>query len=259
MTDRTESSTAATDTLLSHPRYRSVFDAWCDQPLGCEDPRLRVLATITVDDALQAISPRFLWTHEPVSVGELATAAVDALCSAAELVLAEQLMRDLAAFVATRAYGGAKSTTPPVDVEFSVGEVHYAVAITAKALRTRSLEHRRLTDALAALTASAAFQAQGRRIQPVLGVCWGNGRTRDRGPYLETSGQSLWYLLSGHKDFYLAIGEALSSRLNQMSDDYWRKKAATVNRIASEFFTRLCKPTGSIDWTKLVAFNSANM
>lgn len=43
------------------------------------------------------------------------------------------------------------------------------------------------------------------------------------------------------------------------NDDYEKSRAGIQNRLTAEFIERFCNSDGTINWEKVVSFNSANL
>ncbi len=106
-------------------------------------------------------------------------------------------------------------------------------------------------------------------VLPVLGICYGNFRTKHTGDYLHIGGQSFWHLLSGDRNLYVDIIEPLGQYvdiiepLGHEAERYEREfkehVANLTNRLTREFTEKYCDTGGAIDWPKLVQSVSGNM
>ncbi|MBN1429172.1 MAG: hypothetical protein JXB07_12425 [Anaerolineae bacterium] len=99
----------------------------------------------------------------------------------------------------------------------------------------------------------------GIHLQPVLGICYGKKRFRDRGFYDVLVGQRFWYFLSGESNLYIDIIEPIGYQAKQHNDDFNNKRVALENRLTAELLHGFCGIDYMIDWEKLVMFNSGNL
>ena len=96
-------------------------------------------------------------------------------------------------------------------------------------------------------------------VQPVLGICYGKTRTSYLRGYMKVVGQNFWYLISENEDLYTDIVEPLGYRAKEHNDAFEEMKGRIVNKFTNEFMAEFCDKDGTIDWQKLVVFNSGNL
>jgi hypothetical protein len=92
-------------------------------------------------------------------------------------------------------------------------------------------------------------------------ICYGKTRTDyHKGfGYLKVVGQNFWYLISENEALYTDIIEPIGYRAREHNDAYYEERARVINRFTMQLLTNFCEPDGSIDWFKLVKFNSSNL
>ena len=76
--------------------------------------------------------------------------------------------------------------------------------------------------------------------------------------YLKVVGQNFWYLISESRDLYTDIIEPIGHRAKEHNDAFYKQKSGVVNRFTRQFIEEFCDSTGTIDWVRLVEFNSGN-
>jgi hypothetical protein len=77
-------------------------------------------------------------------------------------------------------------------------------------------------------------------------------------PYTPSSGQEFWQELTGDPDFYLKLIRLMDKHPEAhraLYEEEWNKAS---NRFTKEFLDKFSTPDGSIDWEKLVEFNSGS-
>ncbi len=70
-------------------------------------------------------------------------------------------------------------------------------------------------------------------------------------------GQKFWEFISGNINLYTEIIEPLGYKAKEKNDDFIKSYSQMINIFTLQFATEFCNTDGSIDWTKLVKFNSA--
>ena len=81
---------------------------------------------------------------------------------------------------------------------------------------------------------------------------------KDTGVCQKIVGQNFWHFLSGDEDLYIDIVEPIGYQARYHNEDFDLKKGAIETRLTQEFTSRFCAADFSIDWGKVVAFNSGN-
>jgi hypothetical protein len=74
--------------------------------------------------------------------------------------------------------------------------------------------------------------------------------------YRIRAGQAFWEEVTGDPDFYLKLIRLMKEYPAQHRAVYQEERAKAVNRFTGEFLTDFAASDGSIDWEKLVRFNS---
>lgn len=109
-------------------------------------------------------------------------------------------------------------------------------------------------------TAYAVFTNKklSKQFRAVLAHCYGRARGEPtaKRTYSVRSGQAFWAEITGDPDFYLKLIRAMDDYPIDHRREYDREYAKAVNRFTKEFLNEFSMPDGSIDWEKLVRFNS---
>jgi hypothetical protein len=97
-----------------------------------------------------------------------------------------------------------------------------------------------------------------KRFEAIVGYCYGRKNPRGKSQYSfeEIAGQEFWARITGDEDFYLKIIRLMKRKPQEHKVFYQNEWAKAKNRFTSEFTSVFCKSDGSIDWDKLVEFNS---
>jgi len=191
--------------------------------------------------------------------GDLIAALLAARLSSAEEGVFGKFLEELAIFVAKTTGRGQKSGIEGIDIELPREGVRHLIAVksgkkwgNAQSIKTQKQNFKRAVQVI----------KQSRRageVLPVLGICYGNFRSRHTGDYLHIGGQSFWYLLSGDRNLYVDIIEPLGHEAQRYDEEFKEHVASLTNRLTREFTATYCHPNGAIDWRKLVQAVSGNM
>lgn len=167
-------------------------------------------------------------------------------------------LEGLAIFVARKAVGGWKSSSPGLDLEFVRDGIHYIISIKSGSNWGNSSQQEKLAEHF---SKAVTRLRQGRvNAEPILGICYGKARTR-RNPkhgYLKLVGQNFWTFISGDKELYKEIIEPVGYRAKEHNDTYSKEHDRLTNLLTKQFIDRFCDETGQIDWQKVVEANSGN-
>lgn len=98
--------------------------------------------------------------------------------------------------------------------------------------------------------------------EPIVGYAYGQKQESGRGKakiYQEVAGEDFWTMLTGDKDFYKKIISFMGQLPEQYVDQFKKSYANASNRLVRDFSNMFCKVDGSIDWEKLVEYNSSSL
>jgi hypothetical protein len=183
---------------------------------------------------------------------------LDAFLSSSEEKLFGDFLEGLAVFIAGKTCGGHKSSAPGVDLEFINQEIHYVVSIKSGPNWGNSSQQKKLEEDLRNAVIRVKQLRRGSNVQPVLGICYGKNKTGYLRGYLKIAGQNFWYLISGDKNLYTDIIEPIGYRAREHNEAFYIEKSKVINRLTRQLNNDFCDDAGSINWKKLVEFNSGN-
>jgi len=97
-----------------------------------------------------------------------------------------------------------------------------------------------------------------KEFRALLGHCYGRKNTEPSGSriYSSRSGQAFWQEITGDADFHVKLIQAMKNHPIENRVVYKQAWDHAVNRFEREFLTDFARDDGSIDWEKLVRFNS---
>ena len=111
------------------------------------------------------------------------------------------------------------------------------------------------------MVASKLAQQAKARYEAYIGYAYGKKRESGRGRpkmYRELAGKNFWTELTGDDEFYLKIIKFMGELPEQYVEAYKESYNKASNRLVREFSNQFCTEDGSIDWEKLVEFNSGD-
>jgi hypothetical protein len=219
--------------------------------------RIKSLEQLNLNKLLRK-NPYLFKAKNIATAGQLIEGLLEAFLSSSEEKLFGDFLEALALYVASITCGGRKSAATGVDLEFVHQNIHYLVSIKSGPNWGNSSQQNKLQQDLQKAAALVKQSRLAANVQPVLGICYGNTRTSYLRGYLKIVGQNFWYFISENKALYTDIIEPVGYRARQHNDSFLDEKNRIINRFTREFANQFCRVDGSIDWVKLVEWNSGN-
>jgi hypothetical protein len=98
-----------------------------------------------------------------------------------------------------------------------------------------------------------------KQFDPLVGQAYGQqcSEPTDNSRFRRRSGQAFWQEITDDTDFYLKSIRLMKDVPRRNRPKFRAEWDQAVNRYTRDFMKEFCRPDGSIDWEKLVAFNSA--
>ena len=161
--------------------------------------------------------------------------------------------------IATAAGQGQKALAEGVDIMIERDDTVYAIAVKSGTSVFNAASRKKQEQNF--MAAQKLAQQAKKRFVPIVGYGYGKKAASNRGLprfYVELAGQAFWAELTGDDEFYLKLihyMESLPEKYIESFDEAYYKAA---NKLVREFTTEFCLEDGSIDWAKLVEFNSGS-
>jgi hypothetical protein len=111
------------------------------------------------------------------------------------------------------------------------------------------------------MSAGKLAQQAKARYEAYVGYSYGKKKDSGRAKpkiYQELAGKKFWAKLTGDEEFYKKIITFMGTLPEQYVAQYQESYNKAANRLVREFSNIFCKDDGSIDWEKLVEFNSGD-
>jgi len=219
--------------------------------------RLESLNTLKLSTVLKRKNP-YLYKAKNVSTAEeIVRGIVDAHLSSNEETIFGDWLEGLAIFINGYVYGGRKSGTTQMDLEFDKDGVRYIVTIKSGPNWGNSGQIAKMVADFTSAIRRLRTSNSRLKVIAVNGCCYGRDRNPDKGSYFKYCGQKFWEFISGEQNLYTEIIEPLGRSARVRNDAFLESYSNKINQFVREFTTIYCNRDGSINWDKLVKFNSS--
>lgn len=225
---------------------------------GFHDKRLASIEKLKLRSILKRKNP-YLFRAKAVSAApDLVKQLLDAHLSSNEETLFGEFLESMAIFVCQQVYGGMKSTSEGIDLEFTRTQcgTRYAVSIKNGPNWGNSRQISKMVSDFNRIKQIAGHRAH---IVCVNGCCYGQDGTphKEKG-YLKLCGQDFWHLISNEPTLYQAIVEPLGHQARIRCDEFNDAYGRVLTRFTRDFTDLFCLPDGGIDWKKILELNSGS-
>jgi hypothetical protein len=155
------------------------------------------------------------------------------------------------------ATGGQKAMAPGADVIIEKVDQIYMIAVkSGKGIFNSNAQKTQQNHFI-----DAGFRAKQAKamLHAIVGYCYGRlqtGKHRKPRPYSELAGQKFWTFLTGNNEFYLKMLDYMGSHPEEFKSNFDSAYERAKNRLVRDFTNMFCQTDGSIDWRKMVEFNS---
>lgn len=214
------------------------------------------LLELRLKDVLKRKNPYLFKAKSLNTSQDLIKSILDAYLSSQEETIFGEFLEQLAIYVCHYVYGGKKSSSEGIDLEFEKDEVRYIVSIKSGPNWGNSGQIAKMKDNFRKARRILGTNTSKVKVIAINGCCYGKDNSPDKGDYLKYCGQDFWELVSGEPDFYTKIIESLGYRAKERNEKFFEEYAKVINRFTVEFTKDYCDTFGAINWNKLIEFNS---
>lgn len=161
--------------------------------------------------------------------------------------------------IATAAAQGQKALAEGVDIMIERDNTIYAIAVKSGTSVFNADSRKKQEQNF--MAASKLAQQAKKRFVPIVGYGYGKKKTTNRGIprfYTELAGQDFWAELTGDKEFYIKLIRFMDKLPEKYVEEFDASYQRAANRLIREFTQEFCFEDGSINWEKLVEFNSGS-
>ncbi len=218
--------------------------------------RIESLNRLKLKTVLKKKNPYLFRAKYLLTAEQIIKKLTDAFISSNEETIFGDWLEGLAIFINHKIYNGWKSGITGIDLEFDKNNIRYIVNIKSGPNWGNSSQIAKMKADFIAAKRTLRTSNSGLIITAVNGCCYGKQRKSDRGDYFKYCGQDFWEFLSGNENLYKEIIEPLGHKANEKNEFFMESYANMVNKFTKEFSLDFCNSNGSINWEKLVEFNS---
>ncbi len=219
--------------------------------------RIAGLQDLKLKRVLSKKNPYLFKAKYVLTAQDIIKSLTDAFISSQEETIFGDWLEGLAIFINEKVYGGRKSGIPNIDLEFDLHSIRYIVTIKSGPNWGNSSQIAKMVADFKTAKKTLRTSNSQLNITAVNGCCYGRDNNPDKGDYFKYCGQRFWEFVSGDTDLYTKIIEPLGHEAKERNDDFMQSYAQMINKFTKEFADTFCKDDGSIDWNKLVQFNSS--
>lgn len=218
--------------------------------------RINKLETLRLGDFIKRKNPYLYKAKHLTTANDIVKSWADAYLSSAEETIFGDWLEGLAIFVCSKVYGGKKSSTTGIDLEFDKDGVRYIVSIKSGPNWANANQKKQMINNFKTAKKVLRTSRSNMNIQAVNGCCYGKDSKPDKGDYFKYCGQEFWTFISGEESLYTDIIEPLATNAKEQNEAYMVEYGKMINKITKEFMANYCLEDGSIDWMKIVEINS---
>lgn len=187
---------------------------------------------------------------------DLVKSLLDAYLSSQEETLFGAFLEGLAIHLCGMAFGGRKSSTQGIDLEFNRDGIHYIVSIKSGPNWANSGQIARMRQNFQQAKRILGTSRSRVNVVAVNGCCYGRETVEEKDGYIKKCGQSFWAFISGDQQLYARLVQPLGHRAKEHNEQFAEQYAKVLNQFSLEFIKEFCLEDGAVDWDKLLAFNS---
>lgn len=226
--------------------------------------RLEALKKLKLKSVLKRKNPYLFRAKNVETAGDIVKAIVNAYISSQEETIFGNWLEGLAIFINGKVYGGMKSSTDGLDLEFSDDGKRYLVSIKSGPSWGNASQIEKMKGYFIEGEKRVNTSVKKEQRTPCIfinGCCYGTDDTpckedKKGFKYYKLCGQRFWYFISGKENLYTEIVEPLGHKAKEKNDEYQEALSKMINQFTLEFIKDFCKKDGAIDWDKIVVLNS---
>ncbi|WP_208685222.1 PmeII family type II restriction endonuclease [Flavobacterium sp. SLB02] len=233
---------------------------YVEQNIGdFHEKRLAKVNSIKLSDVLKAKNPYLFKAKNVNTASEIIDGILSAFLSSSEEGIFGNWLERLAVFVNNSVYGGQKAVVDGIDLDFLKDGKRYLVAIKSGPNWGNDSQYKKLVDQFNTAKKRSATSGGKEEIICVNGCCYGRSNPsseyKAKG-YYKMCGQRFWELISGEPNLYVDIIEPIGFQAEKNNLEFSESYSKVKNRMEKEFLIDFVTDEGSINWDKLLKFNS---
>lgn len=212
--------------------------------------------TLNINKVMKRKNPYLYRAKAMQSASDIVDSVLTAFVSSSEETIFGNCFFEPVAIVASN---GNKALAEGIDIMIQDNENNTITAIAVKSgppVFNADSKRRQEQNFMAALKLAQQTKA---RYEAYIGYCYGKKKDSGRGKpkmYQELAGKNFWWKLTGDENFYIKLIEYMGDLPEKYVARFQESYMKASNRLVREFSNNFCMEDGSIDWEKLVRFNS---
>ncbi len=214
------------------------------------------IESVQINDIIKRKNPYLYRAKAMQSATEIVDSILSATISSSEETIFGSCFFEPLAIAAS---DGSKALAEGVDIMVEDKEENTIYAIAVKSgPSVYNADSKKRQEQNFNAARKLAQQAKA-RYEPIIGYSYGKRRTTGRGRptiYKELAGQAFWEELTGDSKFYIKIIALMGTHPEKYLEKYRESYNRASNRLIKQFTENFCEDDGSINWEKLVKFNS---
>ncbi len=218
--------------------------------------RIQSLDELKLSKVLKRKNPYLFKAKNVLTAEQIVRGIIDAHISSNEETIFGDWLEGLAIFINSKVYDGKKSGITGIDLEFDNDRIRYIVTIKSGPNWGNSSQMAKMVSDFKTAKKALRTSNSGLNIVAINGCCYGKDNNPDKGEHFKYCGQRFWEFISGEQNLFLEIIEPLGFKAKEKNDEFDTLYAQMINRFTREFSIEFCKENGSIDWEKIIKFNS---
>lgn len=215
--------------------------------------RIAKLSGLKLKQALKRKNPYLFRAIGLEKVSELVERLLDDYMSASdETIFGDAFFEPIAKICS----GGVVAPSEGIDVAIETDHLYKAISIKSGPNIFNASQVKRMDDEF--LSLQRRIHKIQKKFDPVLGHGYGKkvSESTKKRHYRIVSGQALWEELTGDPDFYIKLIELMRDYPRNHRIDFEKEWDKAVNRFERDILNEFALEDGSIDWKKLITFNS---
>lgn len=238
-------------------KLTDVITQYVEDNIGVfHDNRVRSLDELKLKKVLKSKNPYLFKAKNMLTAEQIIKSLTDAHISSDEETIFGDWLEKLAIFINEKVYNGRKSGISGIDLEFDKNGTRYIVSIKSGPNWANGSQLKKLK--LDFISAKKTLRTSNSQLNVVAvnGCCYGKNKKTDKGEYFKYCGQEFWTFISDEPTLYTDLIIPIGYKAKEQNDIFVVSYSKMLNRFTSEFINDFCNTDGSINWDKLVKFNS---
>ena len=220
--------------------------------------RIDRIKKLRLNQVLKRKNPYLFKAKHVLTAEQIVRSILDAHISSNEETIFGDWLEGLAIFINKKVYNGFKSSAKGIDLEFDKDNIRYIVNIKSGPNWGNASQIDKMKSDFTSAKITLRTSNSKLNVVAVNGCCYGRTNMADKGDYFKYCGQDFWEFISGDTSLYTDIIEPLGHKSKEKNQEFEDSYAQVINKFTRQFSIDYCNTDGTINWKKLVQFNSSN-